>query len=74
LGGPTRLLDSGPLGAAGRHFRRHEFHYATVVHHSKADPLLSVKDAAGEDLDAYGLRRGSVFGSFIHLVNCCNGL
>jgi cobyrinic acid a,c-diamide synthase len=67
------LLDSGPLGAAGSHFRGHEFHYTTVVHHGTADPLLSVKDAAGRDLGTDGLRRGSVFGSFIHLVDCANG-
>jgi len=67
------LLDSAPLGAAGSCFRGHEFHYATVVDRGTADPLLSVKDAAGEDLGAYGLRRGSVFGSFIHLVDCRNG-
>jgi len=68
------LLAGGPLGATGSHFRGHEFHYATVVHHGTAEPLLSVTDAAGEDLGAYGLRRGSVFGSFIHLVDCRNGL
>ena len=67
------LLDSGPLGAAGSHFRGHEFHYTTVVHHGTTDPLLSVKDAAGRDLGTDGLRRGSVFGSFIHLVDCANG-
>lgn len=63
------LLDGGPLGAAGSHFRGHEFHYATVVHQGAADPLLSVTDAGGDDLGACGLRRGSVFGSFIHLVD-----
>jgi cobyrinic acid a,c-diamide synthase len=63
------LLASGPLGAAGSHFRGHEFHYATVAHHGAAEPLLSVTDAAGEDLEACGLRRGAVFGSFIHLVD-----
>jgi cobyrinic acid a,c-diamide synthase len=63
------LLESGPLGAAGTSFRGHEFHYATVVREAGADPLLSMTDAAGRDLGARGLRRGSVFGSFIHLVD-----
>jgi cobyrinic acid a,c-diamide synthase len=67
------LLDSGPLGAAGSRFRGHEFHYATVVHQGATDPLLSMTDAAGGNLGACGLRRGSVFGSFIHLVDCRDG-
>jgi cobyrinic acid a,c-diamide synthase len=65
------LLASTPLGGAGARFRGHEFHYATIVSESRAvDPLLSVTDAAGEELGTCGLRRGSVFGSFIHLVDC----
>jgi cobyrinic acid a,c-diamide synthase len=64
------VLADGPLGAAGSHFRGHEFHYATVLYHSTDEPLLSVTDADGRDLVPCGLRRGSVFGSFIHLVDC----
>jgi cobyrinic acid a,c-diamide synthase len=64
------FLDDGPLGAAGARFRGHEFHYATVIEEDAADPLLSATDAAGADLGPCGLRRGSVFGSFIHLVDC----
>jgi cobyrinic acid a,c-diamide synthase len=63
------LLNAGPLGAAGSRYRGHEFHYATVVEHGRAEPLLSVTDAVGGDLGACGLRQGSVFGSFIHLVD-----
>ncbi len=66
------LIESGPLGSAGASFRGHEFHYATVVNESRAaEPLMSVTDAPGRELGACGLRRGSVFGSFIHLVDCC---
>jgi cobyrinic acid a,c-diamide synthase len=64
------LLKSIPLGRAGARFRGHEFHYATIVSESRAvDPLLSVTDAAGVELGVCGLRRGSVFGSFIHLLD-----
>jgi cobyrinic acid a,c-diamide synthase len=64
------LLESTPLGRAGALFRGHEFHYATILRErGAAEPLLSVTDAAEEELGAYGLRRGSVFGSFIHLVD-----
>ena len=63
------LLDNGPLGPAGRRFRGHEFHYATGVQDRAAERLMTVTDAAGTELGACGLRQGSVFGSFIHLVD-----
>ncbi len=58
-----------PLGSAGTVFRGHEFHYATIIREAAAIPLFSVFDAADEHLGAYGLRQGSVFGSFIHLID-----
>jgi cobyrinic acid a,c-diamide synthase len=63
------MLGEGPLGAIGTRFRGHEFHYATMVRQGAADRLLSVTDAAGTNLGPCGLQRGSVFGSFIHLVD-----
>ena len=66
------LRNSGPLGAAGNRFRGHEFHYATIVREGAGDRLMTATDAAGADLGARGLRRGSVFGSFIHLVDRCD--
>ena len=66
------LLNSGPLGPAGSHFRGHEFHYATIVQQGAGDPLLSVTDSTGEYLGASGLQRGSVFGSFVHLIDSHN--
>jgi hypothetical protein len=66
------LCEDGPLGPSGSRFRGHEFHYATVVREDGAAPFLSVSDAAGTDLGACGLRRGSVFGSFIHLIDRCD--
>jgi len=63
------MLGNCPLGAIGARFRGHEFHYATMVRQGAADRLLSVTDAAGTNLGPCGLQRGSVFGSFIHLVD-----
>jgi cobyrinic acid a,c-diamide synthase len=63
------LVAGGPLGAAGTRFRGHEFHYATVIAENGATPLWSALDATGGDLGPCGLRRGSVFGSFIHLID-----
>jgi len=66
------FCEDGPFRPSGSGFRGHEFHYAAVVEEETKDPLLSVRDAAGTDLGACGLRRGSVFGSFIHLIDRCD--
>jgi cobyrinic acid a,c-diamide synthase len=65
------LLADTPLGAAGAGFRGHEFHYAMVVMEDGANRLLAATDAAGTVLGGSGLRHGSVFGSFIHLIDRC---
>ena len=65
----ARLLEAGPLGSAGTRFRGHEFHYASIVAEDGADPLFEIADAGGNDLGHAGLRRGSVAGSFIHLID-----
>lgn len=49
--------------------RGHEFHYATIVSEGDADRLFKAKDAAGNDLGGVGLVRGTVAGSFMHLVD-----
>lgn len=63
------LLGESPLGAVGTRFRGHEFHYATTAAEGAVDRLWSMTDAAGADLGVCGLRRGAVFGSFIHMVD-----
>jgi cobyrinic acid a,c-diamide synthase len=69
----VRLLQGGPLGAAGAEFRGHEFHYATAVQEGAARRLLFAADGAGKEIGAQGLRRGSVSGSFIHLIDRFDG-
>jgi len=70
LGYRRAILRAGtPLGIAGAVFRGHEFHYATITRQKAATPLFSASGAADEHLGAYGLRQGSVFGSFIHLID-----
>jgi len=63
------LMGATPLGAAGTRFRGHEFHYATVIRQETADPLFSVVGTKKDNLAACGTRRGTVFGSFIHLID-----
>jgi cobyrinic acid a,c-diamide synthase len=67
------LLAAGPLGNAGARFRGHEFHYATTVSAGDAAPFFAVADSCGADLGPAGLRRGSVSGSFIHLIDRAEG-
>jgi cobyrinic acid a,c-diamide synthase len=63
------LLGAGPLGVMGAQFRGHEFHYATTLSTSAEGPLFALADASGKGLGPSGLRRGSVVGSFIHLID-----
>ncbi|WP_119300463.1 cobyrinate a,c-diamide synthase [Dongia deserti] len=63
------LLADGPLGAARQAFKGHEFHYATVASEGPGDSLFAVEDAACRNLGSQGRRQGSVFGSFLHLID-----
>jgi cobyrinic acid a,c-diamide synthase len=49
-------------------FRGHEFHYATTLS-ARGDTLFAVADSCGVDFGQTGLRRGSVAGSFMHLID-----
>lgn len=46
----------------------HEFHYSQAVE-EQGDPLFIAQDANGADLGAVGLRRGSVAGSYMHIID-----
>jgi len=63
------LLDAGPLGARGAAFAGHEFHYAGVAREAGDAGLFAARDAQGRDLGSFGRRRGSVMGSFLHLID-----
>lgn len=63
-----RLLQDGPMGAAGSALRGHEFHYASLTE-NRADPLFGVADAEAIDLEDAGAQVGTVSGSFIHLLD-----
>jgi len=65
----VELEGDTPFGKKGARLRGHEFHYASIVAQSEEDRLFRVRDAAGRDLGAYGHRRRSVFGSYLHLID-----
>lgn len=58
-----------PYGDVGATFRGHEFHYARAVVTSGDDPLFLAEDARGDRRQPMGSVRGSVSGSFAHLVD-----
>jgi cobyrinic acid a,c-diamide synthase len=64
-----RLSGTTPLGASGARYRGHEFHYAATVFEGSGERLFEVQDADGTALGEAGLRVGTVFGSFIHLID-----
>lgn len=49
--------------------RGHEFHYASIDYEKGADALFKAVDSSNADLGTYGLRRGRVMGSFIHIID-----
>ncbi len=46
----------------------HEFHYATTVSEESGCRLYSAEEATGRKLDDIGHRRGTVTGSFAHII------
>ncbi|MEK9969093.1 MAG: cobyrinate a,c-diamide synthase [Ferrovibrio sp.] len=66
----TALADT-PLGAKGSRFRGHEFHYSMQMGETEpTTALFSATDATGAGLGVTGCRQGSVFGSYLHLIDC----
>lgn len=53
---------SAPLSA-------HEFHYSTLTYAGSDAPLFNQSDSRNEDLGKTGGRRGSVMGSYMHLID-----
>ena len=49
-------------------FSAHEFHYTSALEES-GESLFSVKDALGSDLGSTGLRKGQIFGSYMHVID-----
>ena len=52
----------------------HEFHYASITTQENADPLFTAVDATDNPLGAIGHRRGTVMGSFAHIIDYCPGV
>lgn len=64
----VRLRADSVLGKRNALLYGHEFHYARVVTCGD-DPLFDCRDAGKPDVRQTGSRRGTVTGSFIHLID-----
>ncbi|UFZ04720.1 cobyrinate a,c-diamide synthase [Bradyrhizobium ontarionense] len=62
------LLADCSLGQKGAVVHGHEFHYATILSEAD-DPLIDCRDASGGAIAERGARRGSVTGSFLHVLS-----
>ena len=55
------------LDSRQTHLTAHEFHYTTAIKQS-GSPLFHAHNAAGESLGSIGLVKGSVSGSYAHII------
>ena len=65
----VELISACVLGDRGALFRGHEFHYASASREDGDAPLFDCRDARGEDAGRAGCRAGTVFGSYVHLID-----
>ncbi len=63
------LAESSPLGHIRCGFRGHEFHFAAELERDATPLFAEVRDVRGRSLGPAGVRRGSVAGSFLHLID-----
>jgi len=63
------LAAETPLGPAGARFRGHAFHFSSATSEADTERLFAVTDADGSALAPAGLRRGTVCGSYLHLID-----
>jgi cobyrinic acid a,c-diamide synthase len=62
------LIASCALGDAGQKFKGHEFHYSTLLTRGDDEAFAEVSDAYGAAPTPSGSRRGSVTGSYFHII------
>ncbi|GAB6855157.1 cobyrinate a,c-diamide synthase [Asaia astilbis] len=62
------LLQDSLLGPKGTIFRGHEFHYARVTEAGHDAAFARLQDGEGQDLGVAGAQRGTVSGSFFHVL------
>ncbi len=66
--GYRRLTHNSPLPWA-TNLRGHEFHYSTTTNMGQADALFTAMDSRNAPLAPMGLQKGSVMGSYAHIID-----
>ena len=66
--GYRSVRHAGPLPWPEK-LRGHEFHYSVQTSPAAGAPLYQVSDAAGTGLPAAGAVRGTVCGSYLHILD-----
>lgn len=61
-----KMIEPGPLPDMAR---GHEFHYSTLHEAGTDAPLFHIADASRKHTGSVGGRRGSVMGSYVHLID-----
>lgn len=64
----ARLLTDCPIAPQGSVLRGHEFHYARLTDPGSDAPLATLRDGQGNELGAFGGRRGHITGAFFHAI------
>lgn len=64
----AHLLTASALGDPGTELMGHEFHFAAVTANAD-EPLVAAQDASGVAVAERGARRGSVTGTFLHVID-----
>ncbi|MCS0504382.1 cobyrinate a,c-diamide synthase [Ancylobacter mangrovi] len=64
----VETLAASPIGPAGARLRGHEFHYAVVTRSGDDAPLVALADGQGKEMGTAGSRRGTVSGTFFHVI------
>ncbi len=64
-----RMLEAIADWPLSRHLRGHEFHYSTLAAPGEDAGLFRAWDSEGHGLGIVGGRRGSVMGSYIHIID-----
>jgi cobyrinic acid a,c-diamide synthase len=64
----ARLVAACPIGAPGERVRGHEFHHASLIERGSDDPLVELRDAQEKLVSESGSRRGTVSGTFFHVI------
>ncbi|WP_295557701.1 cobyrinate a,c-diamide synthase [uncultured Hyphomicrobium sp.] len=64
----ARTLAPSALGPSGTEVMGHEFHFASTTAVTD-EPLVAAHDASGNNVPERGARRGSVTGTFLHVID-----